>query len=313
MKKRFISKKKKYRNLKLKFFLFLFFFILSIFITFKYLLKSNIKIDNKEFVNLLLNNNYKENKLTKLIGNINKNYKPVNLLSTNYYELVNKKSKKHITNSSKNNNVNNLLPLIYIYNSHQLEEYAPSNFIESEVKPTVMMSSYIMQDVFNKNKLSTIVEERSIKKILNDNSWKYYKSYDASRVYLDDTKNNNPSLKYFIDVHRDSLGKDKTTIEINGKRYAKVIFLIGLENPNYEKNLSFTTKINDKLNEKYPNLSKGIYKKGGDGVNGVYNQDSSEYTILIEIGGKDNNTTEVLNSTLAFTDVFMEVISTNEG
>lgn len=310
MKKKFISKRRKHKKLKFKFLLFLLLFILSIYKSFRYLLKSNIKIDNKEFVELLLANNIEENKITKFIGSINKNYKPVNLLSTNYYELVDTKKKKVDVN---NNSDSNSLPLIYIYNSHQTEEYLPSNFIESEVKPTVMMADYIMEDIFNKNNFNTIVEERSIKQKLNENNWKYYKSYDASRIYIDDTKTNNPSIKYFIDVHRDSLKRDKTTVEINGKSYAKTIFLIGLENDNYNENLEFTTKINDKLNEKYPNLSKGIYKKGGEGVNGVYNQDNSKYTILLEIGGPENNTTEVLNSTLAFADCFMEVISTNEG
>ena len=310
MKKKFISKRRKHKKLKFKFLLFLLLFVLSIYVSFRYLLKSNIKIDNKEFVDLLLANNIEENKITKFIGSINKNYKPVNLLSTNYYELVDTKKKKVNVNSNSNSNS---LPLIYIYNSHQTEEYLPSNFIESEVKPTVMMADYIMEDIFNKNNFNTIVEERSIKQKLNENNWKYYRSYDASRIYIDDTKTNNPSIKYFIDVHRDSLKRDKTTVEINGKSYAKTIFLIGLENDNYNENLEFTTKINDKLNEKYPNLSKGIYKKGGEGVNGVYNQDNSKYTILLEIGGPENNTTEVLNSTLAFADCFMEVISTNEG
>ena len=310
MKKKFISKRRKHKKLKFKFLLFLLLFILSIYKSFRYLLKSNIKIDNKEFVELLLANNIEENKITKFIGSINKNYKPVNLLSTNYYELVDTKKKKVNVNSNSNSNS---LPLIYIYNSHQTEEYLPSNFIESEVKTTVMMADYIMEDIFNKNNFNTIVEERSIKQKLNENNWKYYRSYDASRIYIDDTKTNNPSIKYFIDVHRDSLKRDKTTVEINGKSYAKTIFLIGLENANYNENLEFTTKINDKLNEKYPNLSKGIYKKGGEGVNGVYNQDNSKYTILLEIGGPENNTTEVLNSTLAFADCFMEVISTNEG
>lgn len=310
MKKKFISKRRKHKKLKFKFLLFLLLFILSIYKSFRYLLKSNIKIDNKEFVELLLANNIEENKITKFIGSINKNYKPVNLLSTNYYELVDTKKRKVNVNSNSNSNS---LPLIYIYNSHQTEEYLPSNFIESEVKPTVMMADYIMEDIFNKNNFNTIVEERSIKQKLNENNWKYYRSYDASRIYIDDTKTNNPSIKYFIDVHRDSLKRDKTTVEINGKSYAKTIFLIGLENDNYNENLEFTTKINDKLNEKYPNLSKGIYKKGGEGVNGVYNQDNSKYTILLEIGGPENNTTEVLNSTLAFADCFMEVISTNEG
>ena len=310
MKKKFISKRRKHKKLKFKFLLFLLLFILSIYKSFRYLLKSNIKIDNKEFVELLLTNNIEENKITKFIGIINKNYKPVNLLSTNYFELVDTRKKKINTNNNSNSSI---LPLIYIYNSHQTEEYLPSNFIESEVKPTVMMADYIMEDIFNKNNFNTIVEERSIRQKLNENNWKYYKSYDASRIYLDDTKTNNPSIKYFIDVHRDSLKRDKTTVEINGKSYAKTIFLIGLENDNYNENLEFTTKLNDKLNEKYPNLSKGIYKKGGEGVNGVYNQDNSKYTILLEIGGPENNTTEVLNSTLAFADCFMEVISTNEG
>ena len=55
-------------------------------------------------------------------------------------------------------------------------------------------------------------------------------------------------------------------------------------------------------------MSKGIYQKEGRGVNGVYNQDNSKYTILVEIGGVENTIDEVLNSTLAFTDCFMEVI-----
>ena len=64
----------------------------------------------------------------------------------------------------------------------------------------------------------------------------------------------------------------------------------------------------EKLQEEYPTLSKGIYQKSGQGVNGVYNQDFHKHTILIEIGGYENTTSEVLNSTLAFSKVFMEVL-----
>ena len=308
MKKKFIAKKSK-KKFKIKFLLFCFIFILSLTFSFQLLLKSNIKINDKFLVDLILNNNY-ENKHTfsKLVNKIKKTYQPVNLLSTNYYSLVNEeKEKKENAVLQSNDNY-----LIYLYNSHQSEEYQANSFIESEVGPTVMMASYIMEDVFNKNNYKTLVEERSIKDLLRNNNWKYYRSYDASRIYLDDSKKNNPSLKYYIDIHRDSLNREKTTVSINDKNYAKIIFLIGLENPNYQKNLEFTNKINDKLNEKYPNLSKGIYQKGGEGVNGVYNQDNSEYTILIEIGGPENKTDEVLNSTLAFCECFMEVIK-NEG
>ena len=308
MKKKFISKKRK-RRLKYKFLFFLLIFLLSIYITFQLLLNSSVKINDKDFVKIILSNSYskKNNTINELVKKIKKDYSPVNLLMTNYYDLVipKKKTTKVI---KKNNDFK-----IYIYNTHQTEEYAPNTFLEGQVKPTVMMASYIMEDVFIKNGYSTLVEERSISEQLKNNNWKYYKSYDASRIYIDDTKKNNPTIEYFIDVHRDSLPKDKTTVEINNKSYAKTIFLIGTENPNYQENLDFVTRINNILNEKYPNLSKGIYQKGGRGVNGVYNQDNSKHTMLVEIGGPDNTTDEVLNSTLAFCDAFLEVISKNEG
>lgn len=308
MKKKFISKKRK-KRLKYKFLFFLLIFLLSIYITFQILLKSSIKINDKDFVKIILSNSYskKNNTINELVKKIKKDYSPVNLLMTNYYDLVipKKKTTKVI---KKNNDFK-----IYIYNTHQTEEYAPNTFLEGQVKPTVMMTSYIMEDVFIKNGYSTLVEERSISEQLKNNNWRYYRSYDASRIYIDDTKKNNPTIEYFIDVHRDSLPKDKTTVEINNKSYAKTIFLIGTENPNYQENLDFVTKINNILNEKYPNLSKGIYQKGGRGVNGVYNQDNSKHTMLVEIGGPDNTTDEVLNSTLAFCDAFLEVISKNEG
>ena len=255
-KKRIRLKKKKSK--KVKFIISVIIFIISIHKTFIYLLKSNIKLNNKEFVEILLNGNkYDSNIFKRIIKKIEVDYKPVNLLNINYNELNSDTTK--VSKVLSNN-------IIYIYNTHQKEEYQPTNFVEAEVNPTVMMSSYIMKDVFDKNGLYSLVEERSINDVLEKNHWRYYKSYDVSRMYMEDAKINNPSLKYFIDVHRDSLPKEQTTTEINDKKYAKVIFLIGLENPNYEKNLVFTNKINDKLKEKYPTISKGIYKKGGQNV-----------------------------------------------
>ena len=175
------------------------------------------------------------------------------------------------------------------------------------------MNNYILEDIFNKNGYKTIVEEESISEIINSNNWPYYNSYKASRILLEKNIVKYPSLKYFIDIHRDSLSKEKTTVSIDNKSYASILFIVGLENKNYKDNLEFTTKINDSINDKYPNLSKGIYKKQGVGVNGVYNQDFSPYTILIEIGGKDNTVEEVLNTSLAFTECYMEVILNNEG
>lgn len=315
MKKRFYSPKVKKRKGKKLFFFMM--FIFGIYISFKILDDSKIEINDKDLVLVLLKegNSFSNNDhgtINKIFSSILSFYKePTKLLATSNSDLVEKYETKKV--SKEEEVVVDVEPLIYIYNSHQTEEYAPSSFLEYSVNPTVMMADYIMEEIFSKNKLTSLVEERKVKDILTENGWNYSYSYEASRILMEEAKKNNPSLKYFVDVHRDSLKKDKTTVEINDKSYAKTIFLIGLENPRYEQNLSFTSKINDKLNEKYPGLSKGIYKKGGTGVNGVYNQDFSEYTILIEIGGPENTTGEVLNSTLAFAECFMEVISENEG
>ena len=203
----------------------------------------------------------------------------------------------------------NEVPLIYLYNTHQSEEYASTTLAEYSVTPTVIMNNYILEDIFQKNGYKSIVEEASIKDILNKNNWKYYNSYKASRILLENSIINYPTLKYFIDIHRDSLAHDRTTITINNKNYAKILFIIGLENPNYQENLAFTERINNKLNEKYNGLCKGILKKQGKGVNGVYNQDFNKRTILIEIGGYENTPNEVLNSTIAFSKAFLEVIN----
>lgn len=286
-------------------------FVLSIYITFQYLEESKIKIDQKELVEILLSKNEETSMLKQIVKILFPTKKEAvkSLIKANYQGLILKQEKTTIPTVKEKQEA---APLIYIYNSHQTEEYTPSSFVEYSIMPTVQMNNYILEEQFEEKNYQTIVEEQSIKEILNEQGWNYAGSYNASRLLLEQAKKNYPSLKYFIDVHRDSLSKDRTTVTIDNKNYASILFLIGLENPNYQDNLTFTEKINEKLNEKYPSLSKGIYKKQGVGVNGVYNQDFSPYTILVEMGGPGNTIDEVLNTSLAFAECFLEVIAENE-
>lgn len=318
MKKRFATKKKK-KRVSLKLFFFCVLFTFGMYISFQQLSTSKTKLDQKEFVAMLLKegNHHQKNSgniFTWLLNIIIPKEKltPASLLSENYQDLAVQKQKEIIKNTASEQ-LATQEPTIYIYNTHQTEEYAATNFVEYSVKPTVQMNNYILEDTFTKAGKKVLVEENSIKQVLNQNGWKYAASYKASRILMEQAKLNNPSLKYFIDVHRDSLNKDKTTLVLNEKSYAKILFIVGMENPSYEKNLEFTTNINNKINEKYPGLTKGIYKKEGEGVNGIYNQDFSPYTILVEMGGPENTVDEVLNTSLAFAECFLEVINTNES
>ena len=306
MKKRFYSKKNKKKN-RAKRIIFLLIFVFSLYTSYQILDERNKKIDQKELVQLLLSPKKETNIIKQIISRFipTKEETIKTMLDTTYKGLIKEEQIIPVTKVEKE-------PLVYIYNSHQTEEYTPSSFVEYSVMPTVQMNNYILEEKLEEANYNTIVEEKNIKQVLNEHGWNYAGSYNASRIFLEEAKKNYPTLKYFIDVHRDSLPKERTTVTIDNKNFASILFLIGLENPDYSENLAFTEKINEKINEKYPTLSKGIYKKQGEGVNGVYNQDFSPFTILVEMGGPENTIDEILNTSLAFSECLIEVIDEYE-
>ena len=197
-------------------------------------------------------------------------------------------------------------PLIYLYNTHQSEKYQSLDNLE--YNPSIMTVTNYIKEKLNEKGLITIMENRSIGKVLEENNWNYSSSYRASRIYLNSVKEEYPSVKYYFDFHRDSGSKAGTTLCVSDKCYAKILFLIGLENENFEENQKYAETLSEMLNEKVNGLSKGILQKKGKGVNGVYNEDFSNRTILIEIGGEKNSINEVYNTANVLVDVIEEYI-----
>ena len=203
-------------------------------------------------------------------------------------------------------------PLIYLYNSHQLENYNNDSLSAYGITPNVLMASYLLKEKLNSSGLATIVEDTNMTEFLSLNNWDYSSSYKASRIFLLDKQNTHPTIKYYFDIHRDSVNKKLTTVNINNKPYARILFVVGLEHSNYQENLNAANELNSIIDKKYPGLSRGIYKKEGPGVNGIYNQDISSKVFLIELGGIDNNIEEVLNTINALTDTITTYINQNE-
>lgn len=298
-------------------------------ITFYYSLRNSNNISNTKFINFLLKggnshliNDYKlvniVNSSTKFLFNIDiKNPTSIldngilvygnneKILEMNYNDdYSNLEELKEISSYIEDPNpVDVENPLIYIYNSHQLENYDSSNLDIYGITPNVLMASYLLREKLNAKGLSTIVEDYNMAEFLTLNGWDHSGSYKASRIFILDKKNKYPSLEYFIDIHRDSVNKSVSTVNIGGKSYARILFVVGLEHSNYASNLKTMEDINDICNKYYPGLSRGIYKKEGAGVNGIYNQDISPKSILIEVGGVYNNIDEVLNTTEAISNI----------
>lgn len=194
-------------------------------------------------------------------------------------------------------------PIVYLYNTHQLENYNSQYLEIYGIKPNVQMASYLLKEKLNLSGINTIVESEDITNTLKKRDWPYYRSYDVTRELIIKRMEDYPSLKYFIDIHRDSIDKEYTTININDKYYARVLFVLGLEYDSHDENLKMMEGINHLLEEKYPGLSRGILKKEGYNVNGIYNQDINSHVILIEIGSVNNTIEEVYNTVDAIAEV----------
>lgn len=319
MSKKMNLKNKKKKKHLIKKSLFIMTFLLSLFFTIRLLASISIKDQQDEFLTFLLENQniYLEDKrqgfsyfhkmMMKLLNIdlacpltfLNRDYK--GLTSNTVVKLKKSETNKKIETKKEN-------PTIYIYNTHQTEEYKPTSYLEYSVNPNVLMASYILEEQLSKKGHVVLVEEESVSKLRTTLGLNYAGSYKVTRSMMENAKKNNPTLKYYIDLHRDSLTRDKTTLTVDGKSYAKILFIVGLENSNYQENLDFTNKISDLLNQKVKGLSKGIYKKEGPLVNGVYNQDFSNRVILIELGGNENTIDEVYRSLIVLGEVLDEVI-----
>lgn len=187
-------------------------------------------------------------------------------------------------------------PIIYIYNSHQGETYSTKYLEDYNIVPDVIIASNMLKDKLENIGIPTLVENSDILDYMKKNNLNHAGSYIASRHFLTQTLNKYPNMKLYIDLHRDAITHNLSTTTINGKECAKILFVIGLEYDTYQNNLAIVTKINNIIENKYPTLSRGILKKQGYGVNGVYNQDLASNVILIEIGGNENNIEEVNNT-----------------
>ncbi len=187
-------------------------------------------------------------------------------------------------------------PRVYIYNTHQGEKYDQKDYEVYNISPDVLMASSIFKEQLEKLEIPVLVEDADILEFMAINNYSFSASYKASRIFIEDAIKNNPSLEFFIDIHRDATKKNESTVKIGNENCANILFVVGLENKNYQKNLDLANTLNKMIRTKYPGLSRGVLTKKGSGVNGIYNQDISPNMILLEIGGYQSTIDEVQNT-----------------
>jgi len=126
----------------------------------------------------------------------------------------------------------------------------------------------------------------------------YNDSYDRSKPTTEELIKKYPNAKLIIDLHRDAFededgtARDKMVSQIYEEKAAKVMFVVGKSNPHWQENYYLSLKLNQRIEEIWPGLTRQIYATNW----GLYNQDISNKMVLVEIGCVYNTLEESLVS-----------------
>jgi len=138
----------------------------------------------------------------------------------------------------------------------------------------------------------------------------YSGSYERSLTTVRNLLLRNKDTDVIFDLHRDAIGDYSyaPTVKIGEEYAAQLMFVIGtdgggLEHPNWQQNLKFAVKIQEKANELYPGLFKPIMLR-----NSRYNQHLGKGASIIEVGATGNTMEQCLTSMKYLAKVISEVM-----
>lgn len=138
----------------------------------------------------------------------------------------------------------------------------------------------------------------------------YNGSYERSLSTVKNILSTNENTDVIFDIHRDAIADYSyaPTVKIGEEYCAQLMFVIGtdgggLEHPNWQQNLKFAVKVQEKANELYPGLFKPIVLR-----NSRYNQHLSKAASIIEVGATGNKMEQCLASMKYLAKVISEVM-----
>jgi|GEM_PF-456001 len=208
-------------------------------------------------------------------------------------------------------------PLVLVLHTHGTESYLPTDSdYYSEDDPTrtqdttrnVVRVGTELSNILNSYGIPTLHCE-----IMHDKD-SYVTAYKNSMKTMQEYLQKYPSIKYVIDVHRDSIFKaNKEQIKpytvINGEPSAQILMVIGTSgggaaHPNWEKNLGLALKLETTMNKTFPTLARPINLR-----NSRFNQNVSEGAFILEVGSCGNTMDEALTAVKMFAQCFAKTLN----
>lgn len=249
---------------------------------------------------------------TGLITEVQENNVPEKFNSSYKTVKIKNETKIKLTTEILTPNVKINTKDILIYHTHSCESYTPTekysyeksgNFRTLDKERSVIrvgseLTKYMQNYGYNVIHNTTLHDYPS-----------YNSSYSRSYKSVSEILDKNQNLEVLFDLHRDAIGDSSyaPTVKIGEEYAAQLMFVIGsngggAQHDNWQQNLKFAVKIQEKANELYPGLFKPIILR-----NSRYNQQLANGASIIEVGATGNTLEQCLVSMKYLARVLKEI------
>ena len=255
---------------------------------------------------------FNPNKASNLKISYTSNYQKAKLYGITITNYATKTDIDYEGLMNKEINLSKVRDKVLLYCTHTSESFVNSNGYKFNYTGTMRTKDA----KYNMLSVASVLKEKLQEKNFNvtfDTTPHDYTSYDNaytnSRATIKNNLNKNGKFGLMIDVHRDAYGglNNGPIVEINGKRVALIMIVVGIgtkgyENPYWETNLAIAMQIMKKGEEMYPGLFRPLLIRDSK-----YNQDMNEGAILTEMGTTGNTHEEVFYAATCLANVLNEV------
>lgn len=198
-------------------------------------------------------------------------------------------------------NINVNKDKVIIYHTHTCESYTPTEAYQYESSGNFRTTNLNFSVSRVGDELENQLKSYGCNVIHNKTYHDYpaYNgSYSRSLQTVEEIISSNTDADIVIDLHRDAIADSTYAPKVKiGDEYAsQLMFVIGSDvansiNSNWNENLKFAIKVQQKANELYPGLFKPIILR-----NSEYNQHVAKAACIIEVGATGNTLEESIAS-----------------
>ncbi len=193
-------------------------------------------------------------------------------------------------------------PTVLIFHTHAHEMFADSKDISEDI---IGAGNRLAENLENKYGIKCLHITDSFDTV--NGQVQRDGAYERAEPVIKKILAENPSIELVIDLHRDGVNPNLHLVTTdNGQKCAKVMFFNGLckkqtdgklqnipslPNPYIKTNLALSFRMQQKMNELYPNLTRKIYLNAYR-----YSLHMKDKSMLIELGAQTNTVEEINNS-----------------